>query len=103
VFGEARAIMANARGTMILDTFRRSGSREDIDSAVAAFTEAARRCPDGSSVRPRLSNDLGVALLDRYYLSGDAADLTAAVQCCERSPSRTFRTACSGVCRCRFT
>lgn len=63
------------RSAALLNRFRRTENRADLDEAVAVTREAARQATPEDPVRPVILGSLGVALLQRFGLTEDLKDL----------------------------
>ena len=77
---------AMSSGNVLLDRYESTGTRSDLDEAVAAF-EAAAALELGPQFRALNLSALGRALVTRHRGDGEAADRDRAVEC--------FRTACA--------
>jgi tetratricopeptide (TPR) repeat protein len=66
------------RSAALLNRFRRTGNRPDLDEAVIVTRQAARQASPDDPVRPVILGSLGVALMQRFGLTEDIKDLEEA-------------------------
>jgi tetratricopeptide (TPR) repeat protein len=101
--GAARSML----GSMLMRRGERTGSLPDLDESVAAQRLASTAEAEPEQLALRLSN-LGTACVERFGLSGDAADLDEAERCYDEAlgilPGNTaILGGFARLCRARYT